>query len=400
MNCAETLTNDGLLDGCDHVETLAEFHTRSRQGRPLTIKFGIDPTGSELHLGHAVTLHKLRQFSDAGHRVVLLIGDFTALIGDPTGRNEQRPQLSPEQIKANMQSYREQAEKILDFDRTEVMYNSTWLSQLQLTDLIGLFSQTTVAQMLERKDFDQRYTAGVPIALHEFLYPIAQAYDSVAMKADVEFGGSEQLFNLLLARGYQVRAGQAPQICLTVPILEGLDGRQRMSKSLGNYVGISEAPQSQFGKLMSIPDESIARYARLAAFRSQQECDRLAAALRDDTLHPLAEKKSLASEIVALYHGADAARRAREYFESTVQRKEVPHEHMTEIVAAKNSKVADVLVRAGLAQSKRAAERLISGNGVRIEGVLVSDPRAPWSSGSPAVLSVGSRKFIRVIPSN
>jgi len=400
LNCAETLTNDELLDGCDHVETLAEFQKRTSENRPLTIKFGIDPTGSELHLGHAVTLHKLRQFSDAGHRVVLLIGDFTALIGDPTGRNEQRPQLSPEQIKANMQSYREQAEKILDFDRTEVMYNSTWLSQLQLTDLIGLFSQTTVAQMLERKDFDQRYTAGVPIALHEFLYPIAQAYDSVAMKADVEFGGSEQLFNLLLARGYQVRAGQAPQICLTVPILEGLDGRQRMSKSLGNYVGISEAPQSQFGKLMSIPDESIARYARLAAFRSQQECDRLAAALRDGTRHPLDEKKALVWEIVALYHGADAARRAREYFESTVQRKEVPREDMPEIVATKNLRVADVLVRAGLAQSKRAAERLISGNGVRIEGVLVCDPRAPWSSSSPAVLSVGSRKFIRVIPSN
>ncbi len=385
------------MDGCDHIETLAEFQARVRLGRPLTVKFGIDPTGSELHLGHAVTLHKLRQFSEAGHRVVLLIGDFTALIGDPTGRNEQRPALTVEQIQANMRTYRDQAEKILDFERAEVMYNSSWLSRLQLADLIKLFSQTTVARMLERKDFNNRYNAGVPISLQEFLYPVAQAYDSVAMGADVEFGGSEQLFNLLLARDYQVRAGQPPQICLTVPILEGTDGRQRMSKSLGNYISIGEAPQSQFGKLMSIPDALIPRYARLAAFRSQEDCDRLTAALRNGSVHPLHEKKAVAMEIVTLYHGADAARQARDYFERTVQRKQLPSEDIPELVVPRALSVADILVRAGFAESKRAAERLISGKGVRVDGVLVEDPRAAWSWKDPAALSVGSRKFTRVI---
>lgn len=390
------MTTLDLLDGCDHVETLAEFQARINEGRRLTVKFGIDPTGSELHLGHAVTLHKLRQFSDAGHRVVLLIGDFTALIGDPTGRNEERPHLSSEQIKANMQTYRQQAGKILDFERAEVMFNSSWLSKLQLTDLIELFSGTTVARMLERNDFSKRYSAGIPIALHEFLYPIAQAYDSVALRADIEFGGSEQLFNLLLGRDYQVRAGQPPQICLTVPILEGIDGRQRMSKSLGNYVAINEAPQSQFGKLMSIPDDMIARYARLAAFRSQADCDRLVIALRDGSVHPLQEKKALAMEIVTLYHGADAARLAQDYFERTVQRKELPEEAMLEVVASAGSRVSEILVRAGFAESKRAAERLISGRGVRVDGVLVENPRAIWTSKVAVVLSVGSRKFVRV----
>ncbi len=394
------MTNLDLLDGCDHVETLTEFQARIKEGRPLTVKFGIDPTGSELHLGHAVTLHKLRQFSDAGHRVVLLIGDFTALIGDPTGRNEQRPHLSSEQIAANMQTYREQAEKILDFERAEMMFNSAWLGRLRLPDLIELFSQTTVARMLERNDFSKRYDAGIPIALHELLYPIAQAYDSVAMRADIEFGGSEQLFNLLLGRDYQVRAGQPPQICLTVPILEGIDGRQRMSKSLGNFIGINEAPQSQFGKLMSIPDDMIPRYARLAAFRSQEDSDRLAAALSIGSVHPLQEKKVLAMEIVTRYHGANAARLACDYFERTVQRKELPEDDVPEIVVSEGSRVSEVIVRAGFAESKRAAERLISGKGVRVDGVLVDDPRTLWGSKGRAVLSIGSRKFVRVSASN
>jgi len=394
------LTNLDLLDGCDHVETLTEFQARIKEGRPLTVKFGIDPTGSELHLGHAVALHKLRQFSDAGHRVVLLIGDFTALIGDPTGRNEQRPHLSSKDIASNMQTYRQQAEKILDFERAEMMFNSAWLGRLQLPDLIELFSQTTVARMLERNDFSKRYDAGIPIALHEFLYPIAQAYDSVAMRADIEFGGSEQLFNLLLGRDYQVRAGQPPQICLTVPILEGIDGRQRMSKSLGNFIGINEAPQSQFGKLMSIPDDMISRYARLAAFRSQEDCDRLAAALSNGSVHPLEEKKVLAMEIVTRYHGANAARLACDYFERTVQRRELPEDDVPEIVVSGGSRVSEVIVRAGFAESKRAAERLISGKGVRVDGVLVDDPRTLWGSKGRAVLSIGSRKFVRVSASN
>ncbi|MDQ6826065.1 MAG: tyrosine--tRNA ligase [Candidatus Eremiobacteraeota bacterium] len=394
------MTNADLLDGCDHVETRGEFEHRLKQNRPLTVKFGIDPTGSELHLGHAVILQKLRQFSEAGHRVVLLIGDFTALIGDPTGRNEQRPHLSREQIQTNMQTYREQAGRVLDLERSEVMYNSTWLSKLQLKDLVELFSQTTVAQMLERNDFRTRYSAGIPISLHEFLYPIAQAYDSIALRADVEFGGSEQLFNLLLGREYQTRAGQPPQVCLTLPILEGIDGRQRMSKSLGNYISIGEPAESQFGKLMSIPDEMIPRYARLAAFRSQDECDRLAASLRAGSAHPMNEKKHVAMQVVSLYHGVDAARAARDYFERTVQRKEAPADEMPELSVVSGVHLADILVKAGFAGSKRAGERLISGKGVRIDGAPIDDPRATWTYKTAAVLSVGSRKFVRIVQTN
>ncbi len=387
-----------LLDGFDHVETVEDVRARLKLGRPLNVKLGIDPTSPDLHLGFMVVLHKLQRFAEAGHDVTLIIGDFTASIGDPSGRNAMRPPLSREQIEANMVTYREQAGKVLDLERIKIRYNSEWLSPLNFTDIVRLVSRVTVAQMIDRNDFHIRYTAGTPISLHEFLYPVAQAYDSIAVRADIELGGTDQLFNLLLGRQFQREYGQLPQICATVPLLVGLDGQKKMSKSLGNYVGIAESAQTQFGKLMSMPDELMPTYARLAAFRSQEQAQDLASALQSGRLDPIDAKKALAQEIVARYHGANEASEARGYFERTVQRKEIPTDDLPEIALGDARRVAEVLVRAGFAESKRAAERLISGNGVKVDGIVVDDPRAPWTAEGPAVLSVGSRKFARVVP--
>lgn len=381
-----------LLDGFETIETVEDFRERLKLGRPLNVKLGIDPTSPDLHLGFMVVLHKLQRFAEAGHNVTLIIGDFTASIGDPSGRNAMRPPLTREQIESNMKTYREQAGTVLDLERVKIRYNSEWLDKIGFADLVRLVSHVTVAQMLERNDFHNRYSTGTPISLHEFLYPVAQAYDSIAVEADVELGGTDQLFNLLLGRHFQREHHQLPQICATVPLLVGLDGHKKMSKSVGNYVGIAESAQEQFGKLMSIGDESMPTYARLAAFRSQRESDALAGCA-----NPMDEKKRLAEEIVARYHGAQDARAAREFFERTVQRKEVPDE-MPSLAAGDAKRVVDLLVKAGFADSKRAAERLISGNGVKVDGIVVSDPRAGWSADVPAVLSVGSRKFVRVLP--
>ena len=387
-----------LTAGCDHVETAAELEARIAAKGRLTVKFGIDPTGSFLHFGHAVVLHKMQQFVEFGHRVILLIGDFTAKIGDPTGRNDTRPPLTDEQIAENMRDYRTQAGLVLDLERTEIAYNSTWLAPLSMSDLIGLMAQTTVAQMLSRNDFNERYCSGVPISLHEFLYPIAQAYDSVAMRADVELGGSDQLFNFLLAREYQHHAKQPKQICMTLPILEGTDGVVRMGKSKGNYIGLTEPAAEQFGKVMSLPDEMLPRYAELAAFRAPEAVVELRAGLLAGRVHPMAAKKDLAQEIVARYHGANAARTARDRFEATVQRGEVPAD-LPEIAASPAWRtVADALVACDFAKSKREAERLVAGNGVKLDGAAVTDPRMPWTAGAPAVLSVGTRRFARVVP--
>jgi tyrosyl-tRNA synthetase len=387
-----------LLDGFEHVETRDDFHARLKLGRPLNVKLGVDPTSADLHLGFMVVLDKLQRFAEAGHRVTWIIGDFTARIGDPSGKNVTRPQLTREEIEANMQTYSRQAAKVLDLDKITVRYNSEWLDKLDVTDLVKLLAKTTVAQMLERNDFHNRYGAGTPISLHEFLYPVAQAYDSIAVEADVELGGSDQLFNLLLGRHYQREYGQLPQICATVPLLVGLDGQKKMSKSLGNYVGVTEPPAEQFGKLMKIADDLIPTYARLAAFRSQAECERLSRDTAAGRVNPMEEKKSVAQEVVARYHGVEAARAAREHFEATVQRKEIPSGDLPEIDAGDGSRVTELLVKAGFAQSRREAERLIAGSGVKIDGVPVADPRAAWDASAPAVLSVGSRRFVRVRP--
>jgi len=386
-----------LAEGCDNVETRADLQGRIATKKRLTIKFGIDPTGSFLHLGHAVVLHKMQQFVELGHRVILLVGDFTARIGDPTGRSEIRPRLTDEEIAANMRDYRAQAGKVLDLERTEVMYNSTWLSKLTLTEMTGLLAHTTVAQLLARNDFGERYANNVPLALHEFIYPVVVAYDSVVMEADVELGGSDQLFNLLMGRTYQGHFDQPRQICMTTPILEGTDGVIRMGKSRGNYIGLTESASEQFGKLMSIPDSVLPRYAALAAFRPQAEVDALTRGLHDGTLHPMTAKKRLAEEVVARYHGAAEARTALERFESTVQRGELPSE-MGELQAGAWRSVADALIGADFATSRREAERLIAGNGVKLDGEPVGDARQAWTATKPVVLSVGNRRFIRILP--
>jgi tyrosyl-tRNA synthetase len=388
-----------LADGCKHVETLAELTERIGRGRPLRVKFGIDPTGSELHLGHAVVLHKMQQFVELGHDVTLLIGDATALIGDPSGRNDSRPPLTREQIDANLATYAQQAGLILDLARVTVRKNSEWLDRLDYAALIRLMTQTTVAQMLAREDFRNRFESQTPIALHEFLYPVAQAYDSVALECDVELGGDDQLFNFLLARTYQQSAGQLPQICLTLPILEGTDGVVRMGKSRGNYLALTEPPNTQFGKVMSIPDALVARWARLADFRSADEAAAIAAGIAAGTRAAMDEKKALAQAIVTRYHGAEAGRAARDYFERTIQRKEVPAE-MPELARNGHEKLVDLLVAANFAESKRAAERLVSGGGVRVDGVVVTDPKARWAAQGPAVLQSGSRRFVRIVPSD
>jgi len=387
---------DVIVSGSERVETPAELVARIVEKRRLTVKLGIDPTGSFLHLGHAVVLHKLQEFVTLGHRVILLIGDFTARIGDPTGRNDTRPPLDDEAIAQNMRDYREQAGTVLDLERVEVMYNSTWLAPLSLDALIGLLAQTTVAQMLARNDFAQRHASGVPIALHEFLYPIAQAYDSVAMQADVELGGSDQLFNLLLGREYQQHAAQPKQICITTPILEGTDGIVRMGKSRGNYIGLTEPPSEQFGKLMRIPDALVPRYTQLAAFRSPESVTALEAQLAGGSLHPMDAKKDVAQEIVARYHGAEAARSARRSFEATVQRGEQPPD-MPEIRSPGSWRtLADALIGCGFATSKREAERLVAGRGVKLDGIVVDDARRAWVEAPSAVLSVGNRRFVRI----
>ncbi|MBV9102694.1 MAG: tyrosine--tRNA ligase [Candidatus Eremiobacteraeota bacterium] len=386
-----------LADGCAEIETREELESRIATKGRLSVKFGIDPTGALLHLGHAVVLRKLQQFVELGHRAVLLIGDFTARIGDPTGRDESRPALSEEEIAENMRTYREQAGLILDLDRVEIAKNSEWLGALTLGEMIGLMTQTTVAQMLARHEFAQRYADGVPISLHEFLYPIAQAYDSVAMQCDVELGGSDQLFNFLMARDYQKHAGQPPQICMTVPILEGTDGVVRMGKSRGNYVALAEAATEQFGKLMRIPDELVPRYAHLAAFWPAQEVGKLVDALRTGRYSPMDAKKRVAEDIVSLYHGKGTARSARERFEATVQRRELPAD-MPTVAMSNGRRIAELLLQAGFAVSKREAERLIKGGGVKLDGVPVTDPNAAFLAEGPAVLSVGARRFVRVLP--
>jgi tyrosyl-tRNA synthetase len=386
-----------LTDGCDHVETLGELAQRLERGRPLRVYLGLDPTSPDLHIGHAVVLRLLQRFVDDGHDVILLIGDFTARIGDPSGRNALRPPLTDEQIGTNMRTYAAQAGKVLDMSRVRTVYNSEWLSKLTFSEIYKLLSQTTVAQMLERNDFKQRYESGTPIALHEFVYPVAVAYDSVAMNVDVELGGSDQLFNLLISRPYQVHAGQEPEICITVPLLVGIDGVKKMSKSTGNHIALTDPPNDMFGKTMRVPDEVLPEYARLAVWWPAAEVERLRDGLEAQTVSPMDEKKRIAEDLVALYHGRDAAKAAREWFERTIQRGEIPAE-MPELRLDGREKLADLVVAAGFAESKRAAQRLIAEGGVKVDGTPVTDPGARWKAAGPAVLQVGSRKFVRVLP--
>ena len=379
--------------GADELLIESELVEKLKTGRPLRIKAGFDPTAPDLHLGHTVLINKLRHFQDLGHHVMFLIGDFTGMIGDPSGKNATRPPLSREQILENADTYRDQVFKILDPQKTEVCFNSTWFDPLGAAGMIKLAARHTVARMLERDDFSKRYAGGQPIAIHEFLYPLCQGYDSVAMKADVELGGTDQKFNLLVGRELQKHYGQSPQCILMLPLLEGLDGVNKMSKSLGNYIGIAESPTEIFGKLMSVSDELMWRYYELLSFRSSEEIARFKREVADGR-NPRDVKVLLGQEIVARFHSAKDAEQALAEFEARFQRGVLP-EDMPEISVPAGS-LAQVLKAVGLTSSTSDALRMIDGGGVRIDGEKVGDRNAALAAGACVVLQVGKRKFARV----
>ena len=375
-----------------------------KRGKPLNIKLGVDPTAPDIHLGHAVPLRKLRQFQDLGHGVTLIIGDGTALVGDPSGRNSTRPQLTSDQIKVNAQTYVDQAFKILDPEKTTLRYNSEWLLALNLEGLLKLASNFTVARILERDDFQKRYTGNLPISLHEFLYPLMQAYDSVVINADVELGGTDQLFNLLAGRELMEKMGMEPQVCLTLPLLEGTDGVQKMSKSYGNYVGLTDEPADMFGKIMSIPDELMVKYYRLASTLPVDEIDKIEQGLAADELHPNKVKRALAQNIVASYYDGATAAASEEHFDLVFKQHAVPDdiaEFEVDLTLGDDGLVylAKLIADIGLANSAGEARRLIDGGGVKINSVAL--PAKTYNvepaSLKGATLQVGKRKFARLV---
>ena len=383
--------------GCDELIVEEDLVRKLKTGRPLRIKLGLDPTAPDLHIGHTVVINKLRHFQELGHQVQFLIGDFTGMIGDPTGKNQTRPPLSREQILENAKSYREQVFKILDPDKTVVMFNSEWSDKLGAEGMIRLAARYTLARLMERDDFARRYKGGQPIAVHELLYPLMQGYDSVAMKSDVELGGTDQKFNLLVGRELQRHWGQEPQCILTMPLLEGLDGVQKMSKSLGNYVGIAEPPGEIFGKLMSVSDELMWRYIELLSFEPMATV-RL---WRKDVAqgrNPREIKVAFAGEIVARFHGAAAAKSAHEAFEARFRRGETP-EDMPEVnlpCGGDSLLLVQILKQAGLTPSVTEAQRMVEQGGVKLDGERVEDKALKLARGASVVLQVGKRKFRRI----
>jgi tyrosyl-tRNA synthetase len=383
--------------GTHEVLPEAEFIRKLGQQRPLRIKAGFDPTAPDLHLGHTVLINKMRQFQQLGHEVIFLIGDFTGMIGDPTGRNVTRPPLTPEEVQANARTYQTQVFKILDPVRTRIEFNSRWLSNMPAPEFVKIAAHYTVARMLERDEFSKRYKSGQPIGIHEFLYPLAQGYDSVALRADVEMGGTDQRWNLLVGRALQEAYGQEPQVVITMPLLEGTDGVNKMSKSLGNYIGIAEAPESLFGKIMSISDELMWRYYELLSFRTLADIAGLRTAAQQGR-NPRDIKLELASEITARFHDAAAAQAAQQGFMSRVSDKAVPTDLAPVVIAveAAGLRVANVLKAAGLAASTSEANRKIDEGAVKLDGVRVSDRGLTLQAGADHVLQVGTRRYARV----
>jgi tyrosyl-tRNA synthetase len=383
--------------GTDELLIEADLVDKLKSGRPLRVKAGFDPTAPDLHLGHTVLINKLRHFQELGHHVMFLIGDFTGMIGDPTGRNATRPPLSREQILDNAKTYREQVFKILDPEKTEVCFNSTWFEPIGAAGMIKLAALHTVARMLERDDFAKRYANNQPIAIHEFLYPLCQGYDSVAMRADVELGGTDQKFNLLVGRELQKHYGQSPQCILTMPLLEGLDGINKMSKSYGNYVGINEPPREIFGKLMSVSDDLMWRYYELLSFRSNEEIARLKDEISGGR-NPRDVKVLLAQEIVERFHSRQAAEDALVDFEARFRQGAIPEdiENVGIVCEAEGMGIAQVLKQAGLTGSTSEALRMIEQGGVRLDGDKVSDRSLVLKPGTTVVLQVGKRKFARI----
>ena len=392
-----------IQSGTDTIVPQDLLLEKLKRGTALNIKLGVDPTAPDIHLGHAVPLRKLRQFQDLGHHVTLIIGDGTALIGDPSGRNSTRPQLTREQIAANAQTYVDQAFKILDPEKTTLRYNSEWILDLKMEDLLKLISNFTVARILERDDFHKRYTGGLPIALHEFLYPVMQAYDSVVIKADVEIGGSDQLFNLLAGRELMEKMGMEPQVALTLPLLEGTDGVRKMSKSYGNYIGLTDESNDMFGKVMNIPDELMVKYYRLASTESVAKIDEIEAGLAADELHPNKVKRALARNIVAAYYDEAAAEAAEADFDLKFKAHGFPADAPVfdaDLTPGEDGMVyfAKVIVDAGAAQSVSAARRLIDEGAVRVNGEALAAKSynlAPESL-KGAEVQVGKKKFFKL----
>jgi tyrosyl-tRNA synthetase len=391
---------NNLLRGAEEILVKHELVKKLEESRPLRIKAGFDPTAPDLHLGHTVLINKLKQFQDYGHEILFLIGDFTGMIGDPTGKNVTRKPLTQEEVLANAKTYQEQIFKILDPDKTKIVFNSTWMNIMLPADLIQLAAKHTVARMLERDDFSKRYKAGQAIAIHEFLYPLIQGYDSVVMKADVELGGTDQKFNLLVGRQLQEIYGQPPQVVLTMPILEGLDGIQKMSKSLNNYIGIADAPDDMFGKVMSISDELMWRYFELLSFEKMERINAYKSACESGVENPRNVKYELAKEIVSRFHGGvSAGELAMQNFIAQFQRGVIPDD-IAEIALEASSGiycVANLLKDAGLTSSTSEAVRMINQGAVKVDGEKISDPKLVILSGTNHIYQVGKRKFVRVL---
>ncbi|MGD2128864.1 MAG: tyrosine--tRNA ligase [Lysobacterales bacterium] len=386
-----------IVRGTDEITKLEELEERIKLGRPLRIKVGFDPTAPDLHLGHTVIINKMRQFQDLGHTVIFLIGDFTGMIGDPTGKSATRKALTPEDVKENAETYASQVFRILDREKTEIRFNSEWLSELGAEGMIRLAAKYTVARMLERDDFETRYKSNLPIAIHEFLYPLAQGYDSVVLQADVEMGGTDQKFNLHVGRHLQQHYGQAPQVIVTLPLLEGLDGVQKMSKSLGNYIGITEPPGEMFGKLMSITDELMWRYLDLLSFRSNEDIAGLKKSVAEGR-NPRDVKFLLCEEVIERFHSRADAVAAREEFIARFRRGQMPEDMPESVIdtGGEGIGIAAALSRCNLTASNSEAFRMIQQGGVRIDGERVSDRGMALEPGFSGVLQVGKRKFCKV----
>jgi len=386
----------GVVDLVEEEELLKKLERAYKEGRPLKVKAGFDPTAPDLHLGHTVLLRKMKHFQDLGHEVYFVIGDFTGMIGDPTGKSETRPALTKEQVLKNAETYKAQVFKVLDPEKTKVVFNSTWLGKLGAEGVIRLCAKYTVARMLERDDFKKRWEAGRPIAIHELLYPLFQAYDSVALEADVELGGTDQLFNLLVGRHIQREYGQEPQVIMTVPILEGLDGVQKMSKSLGNYVGITEPPFQMFGKIMSIPDELMWRYYELLTDVPLEELSRMKKEVEEGKAHPKEVKKRLASIIVAEFHSEEEAKKAEEEFERVFAKKEAPKDLPVFEAVVGEIWLPGFLRDNKVVPSSSEARRLIKQGAIDINGEKVKEEKLNLTPGE-YVLRIGKKKFIKLL---
>jgi tyrosyl-tRNA synthetase len=387
-----------LQRGAEEILVQSELPEKLKTGKPLRIKAGFDPTAPDLHLGHTVLINKLRHFQDHGHHILFLIGDFTGMIGDPTGKNSTRPPLTREEVLANAQTYQQQIFKILDPKKTEIVFNSTWMNKVDAAGLVQLAAKHTVARMLERDDFSKRYASGQPIAIHEFLYPLIQGYDSVMLKADVELGGTDQKFNLLMGRELQKAYGQSPQVIMMMPILEGLDGVQKMSKSLNNYIGVNESPQEMFGKIMSISDDLMWRYFELLSFRPAAEIQKFKQQIAEG-FNPRDIKFLLAREIIARFHNEKAAENAQADFIARFQQGAIPEDIEEKTVKADGGSIAigNLLKQAGLVGSTSEALRMIQQGAVKIDGQRVDDQKLNISAGTEHIYQVGKRRFARVV---